>query len=74
MQNFRDVLEILEQKGLLLNIKEPRSVIYEIARELKEEDGNKAVLFEKPLLSDGRQSPIRVSGGVCSNIRFILEV
>ncbi|RLG49414.1 MAG: hypothetical protein DRN90_01765 [Thermoproteota archaeon] len=74
MQNFREALEILEQKGLLLSIKEPRSVMYEIARELKAEDGKRAILFEKPLLSDGNPSPIRVAGGICSNIRFILEV
>ncbi len=74
MRNLREALEILERKGFLLNIAEPRSVIYEMARELKAEDGRRAVLFEKPLLSDGSLSPIKVVGGICSNINFILEV
>ena len=74
MQDFRETLEILEKKGFLLKIAEPRSVTYEIAKVLKAQDGRSAVLFEKPLLSDGSLSQIRVAGGVCSNIRFILEV
>ena len=74
MQSFRDILRILKQKGFLLSITEPRSVTYEIARELKAMDGKKAILFDKPILSDGRPSSMKVAGGVCSNIRFILEV
>ncbi len=74
MRDLREAIKILEKEGLLLKVSDPRSVIYEIARDLKAQDGRKAVLFESPLLSDGSESPIRVVGGICSNINFILKI
>ncbi len=64
---FRYALEKLKDRGLLEIIKDPLSVKYEIAAHIKRLDGYKAVLFEKPLLADGKYSLFHVAGGVATS-------
>jgi len=49
VQRLRNFVEKLEGEGLLERVAKPVSTDYECARLLKEYDGRKAVLFEKPL-------------------------
>jgi len=49
MQRLRNFAEELEREGLLERVTKPVSTDHECARVLKEYDGRKAVLFEKPL-------------------------
>ena len=72
VSGFRKILRRLEEAGLLLRIKEPKSTEYDIARELKKVDGEKAVLIERPVLPDGRESEIKVAGGIANRVDSLL--
>ncbi len=70
--DLRLALKRLEDSDLLHVIEKETSVEYEMAAHLKKWDGKKAVLFEKPLLPDGRESPFRVVGGVATSRETLL--
>ncbi len=69
---LRLALKRLEERDLLHVVGKETSVEYEIAAHLKKWDGKKAVLFEKPLLPDGRRSAFRVVGGVATSRETLL--
>ncbi len=64
---LREAVGKLKERGLLDIITESKSVIYQIARELKLRDGRKAVLLESPKLPDGTHSPLKVVGGIATS-------
>lgn len=63
--NLRAFLDDLERHGELVRIGEPLRVHLEIAevadRVMKQPDGGKALLFERPILDDGTESDIPVA-------------
>jgi len=65
IENLRQFLEELEERGELLRIREPLSVHLEIAevadRAMKSPGGGKALLVERPVLADGSISEIPVA-------------
>lgn len=69
---LRKVIERLREKGLLELIRDKVSVEYEAAAYLKKWDGKRAVLFERPILADGRDSQFRVVGGIASSREALL--
>lgn len=69
MQRLKFFVESLEEKGLLERITKPVSTDYECARILKQYDGRKAVLFEKPCGYD-----IPVVGNVLANRGVLYSV
>ncbi len=72
LMELRLALKRLEDKDLLHIVDGETSTEYEIAAYLKKWDGKKAVLFEKPLLIDGRRSAFRVVGGVATSRETLL--
>ena len=64
-KDLRSFLDNLERTGELVRISEPVSVHLEIAeiadRVMKQQDGGKALLFEKPLLANGAISALPVA-------------
>jgi len=63
-ESMREFAECLEREGELVRISEPLSTELEITaladREMKAPDGGKALLIEKPILPDGRESAFPV--------------
>src|SRR5688572_21746239 len=64
-KDLRSFLDDLDRAGELVRIKEPLSVKLEIAevadRVMKMTDGGKALLFEKPILDNGKISQVPVA-------------
>jgi 4-hydroxy-3-polyprenylbenzoate decarboxylase len=64
-QNLRDFLRFLDRTGQLVRIRGPVSVDLEMAeitdRTMKLPGGGPALLFERPVLMDGTESPIPVA-------------
>src|SRR5918996_4818385 len=65
IDNLRSFLDELERQGELVRIREPLKVHLEIAevadRVMKQPDGGKALLFERPVLDDGTTSDVPVA-------------
>ncbi len=64
-KDLRSFLDDLERSGELVRIREPVAVKLEIAeiadRVMKQPDGGKALLFDKPILDDGSVSELPVA-------------
>ncbi|NJD09545.1 MAG: menaquinone biosynthesis decarboxylase [Gemmatimonadetes bacterium] len=71
--NLKPFLEELERAGELVRITEPVSVRLEMAeiadRVMKQPDGGKALLFERPVLDDGTVSAFPVGINVFGSLR-----
>ncbi len=63
---LRRAVNLLASRGLLDTV-DRRSVIYQIARELKIRDGKRALLVKEPILPSGERSGIRVVGGIATS-------
>ncbi len=65
LSNLTEYLRALDDAGELVRIREPLSVVLEIAevadRVMKSEGGGRALLFERPRLADGSASAIPVA-------------
>ncbi len=63
---LRQAINLLMDNGLL-DLVGRRSVIYQIAKELKIRDGRKALLVKEPILPDGSVSKVKVIGGIATS-------
>ena len=71
LKTVRDLIKGLEERGALRKIGDPLSVDYEVARVLREEEGRRAVLAERPRLRDSSISEFRVVGGIAASRDFL---
>ena len=75
IDSLQEFISLLEQKNELVRVREPvrtRLEIAEIAdRCMKSRDGGPALLFEQPVLEDGRTSPIPVAINLFGSMRRI---
>ncbi|MBI4421099.1 MAG: UbiD family decarboxylase, partial [Gemmatimonadetes bacterium] len=65
LDNLRDLLSAIEKAGELVRIRRPVSVVKEMAeiadRCMKSPGGGPALVFEHPVLGDGRESKVPVA-------------
>jgi UbiD family decarboxylase len=71
MFDIRRIIEVADKNGFINVVKEPVSVIYGVSYHLKLLDGRGPILFERPVMPDGKESKFRVLGGVANNRAFI---
>ena len=71
MFDIRRIIEIADKSGFINVVREPVSVIYGVSYNLKLLDGKGPVLFEKPVMPDGKESKFRIIGGIANNRAFI---
>ncbi|RSN73561.1 MAG: hypothetical protein DSO07_09255 [Thermoproteota archaeon] len=71
MFDIRRIVETANRNGFINVIKEPVNVIHGISYHLRLLDGKGPVLFEKPVMPDGKESKFRVLGGIANNRTFI---
>jgi UbiD family decarboxylase len=71
MFDIRRIVETANKNGFINVIKEPVSVIHGISYNLRLLDGRGPVLFEKPIMPDGKGSKFRVLGGIANNRTFV---
>ena len=64
---LREAIDNLRERNLIEIVEDPVSVEYEAASYLIKYDGKKALLFKKPVLTDGRESIFRIFGGFATS-------
>src|SRR4026209_935323 len=75
LDSLGEFIEAIEKMGELVRVREPVATRLEIAeiadRCMKSKNGGAALLFEQPVLEDGRVSPIPVAINLFGSMRRI---